>query len=76
MEGRGKGEKTYTYLSCHKTSRGLEAALNEDGNGWKEEGKKNSLCQLESRKITQNFLVSQCPTEGPQRLLPVTVVTE
>ena len=36
---RGKGEKTYAYFTCHKTRRGLEAAMNEDENGWKEEKK-------------------------------------
>lgn len=39
MEGRGKGGKTYIYLSYLKTSRGLEAAMNEDENRWKEQKK-------------------------------------
>lgn len=65
MEGRGKGE------CCCKTSRGIEAAMNEDDG--KRRNKSTSLCYLRSKKIIQNFFVFQCPAEGAQRLLPVTM---
>lgn len=75
MEGRGKVEKTYTYLSCHKASGGLEAAVNEDGRGWKREREKPHYVSWGQGR---SFKVSLCPSAQLKdlRLLPVTAVTK
>jgi len=51
MEGRGKGENTDTWLACRKTSRGLEAAMNEGGKRKKKKEKCHSLSWGQGRSL-------------------------
>lgn len=57
----GKGRKLTLTLSCHKTSRGLEATMNENENRWEEEEKRIFFMSAGVREDNSKFLCVPVP---------------